>query len=84
MIMAKSIYDLSSYKVVIIALTIPSMMYSPFHDFLFYNWNFVPLNLPHPFCPVPPPPPLWQPSSFLYICESISVLLCLFSWIQLK
>ena len=45
--------------------------------YLFYSWKFVPVNIPHLFHSTLYPSPLWQ--FVLYICESGSVLICVFT-----
>ena len=52
---------------------------------LFYNWKFVPLNLPHLFHSSPHTPPLWQPpvcSLYLWVCFCFVTFVHLFCFLD--
>ena len=68
-------YQLLTYEVIKILLTIIPVLNITSLSHLFYNWNFVPLNQFYLFCPTTHSLPLWQtPVCFLYL--SVVILFC--------
>lgn len=68
-------------KVVIVLLTVSWCCALHLWDSVFYNWTFLPLNLPHLFDSFSHLPSLWQPSVcslYMWVCVSFVRLVHLF------
>ena len=61
MITTISLVKICHHTKIIIIDCIPHTIYFIPVTHLVYNWEFVPLNLPHLFLSSPHPSPLWQP-----------------------